>query len=74
MEEDISTYIPNKTFAGLAVIDWEDWRPIFERNSYNEKQKVYIRESEKLVRQRHPDWSDDEIYEEAKKGFENAAE
>ncbi|XP_056281221.1 hyaluronidase PH-20-like isoform X4 [Pseudoliparis swirei] len=30
--EDINYYIPSKTSRGLAVIDWEEWRPLWDRN------------------------------------------
>ncbi|XP_035534976.1 hyaluronidase PH-20-like [Morone saxatilis] len=29
---DINYYIPSKTSRGLAVIDWEEWRPLWDRN------------------------------------------
>ncbi|XP_010885188.2 hyaluronidase PH-20-like [Esox lucius] len=29
---DINYYIPSRTARGLAVIDWEDWRPLWTRN------------------------------------------
>ncbi|XP_058481713.1 hyaluronidase PH-20-like [Solea solea] len=29
---DINYYIPSKTTPGLAVIDWEEWRPLWDRN------------------------------------------
>ncbi|KAM6984769.1 hyaluronidase PH-20-like [Aplochiton taeniatus] len=29
---DISYYIPSRTSRGLAVIDWEEWRPLWARN------------------------------------------
>ncbi|KAK5849309.1 hypothetical protein PBY51_008959 [Eleginops maclovinus] len=29
---DINYYIPSKTNRGLAVIDWEEWRPLWDRN------------------------------------------
>ncbi|XP_044041435.1 hyaluronidase PH-20-like [Siniperca chuatsi] len=29
---DIDYYIPSKTSRGLAVIDWEEWRPLWDRN------------------------------------------
>uniref|UniRef100_A0A8C6S9H9 Hyaluronidase n=1 Tax=Neogobius melanostomus TaxID=47308 RepID=A0A8C6S9H9_9GOBI len=31
-QADISYYIPSKKTKGLAVIDWESWRPVWERN------------------------------------------
>ncbi|WAR14695.1 HYAL1-like protein, partial [Mya arenaria] len=43
--DDVNNFIPDVNFSGLAVIDWERWRPIFERNNYNEEQRVYIRAS-----------------------------
>ena len=70
---DLNDLIPNTTFSGLAVIDWESWRPIFDRNSFNDVMKVYIRESEDLVRKAHPDWSDNKITMEARIEFEHAA-
>uniref|UniRef100_A0A3P9BWC5 Hyaluronidase n=1 Tax=Maylandia zebra TaxID=106582 RepID=A0A3P9BWC5_9CICH len=29
---DINYYIPSMTNRGLAVIDWEEWRPLWDRN------------------------------------------
>ncbi|XP_033471107.2 hyaluronidase PH-20-like [Epinephelus lanceolatus] len=29
---DVNYYIPSKTSRGLAVIDWEEWRPLWDRN------------------------------------------
>uniref|UniRef100_UPI003AAB6CEB hyaluronidase-1-like n=1 Tax=Centroberyx gerrardi TaxID=166262 RepID=UPI003AAB6CEB len=29
---DIAYYIPSRTTGGLAVIDWEEWRPLWDRN------------------------------------------
>ncbi|XP_076352874.1 hyaluronidase-1-like [Tachypleus tridentatus] len=31
-KNDIETKIPSKDFDGLAVIDWESWRPVWEYN------------------------------------------
>ncbi|KAL4221646.1 Hyaluronidase [Mactra antiquata] len=73
VKEDVNRFIPNKTFSGLAVIDWEEWRPIFERNKYNDKQKIYVHQSMDIVRNKHPDWSDQRIESEARFEFENAA-
>ncbi|KAL2102714.1 hypothetical protein ACEWY4_001882 [Coilia grayii] len=30
--DDIHYYIPSRSSPGLAVIDWEEWRPLWERN------------------------------------------
>lgn len=71
--KDLDYYIPNASFSGLAVIDWESWRPIFDRNGYNDVMKVYIRESENIVRDAHPDWPEEKIETEARQEFEIAA-
>ncbi|XP_070710325.1 hyaluronidase PH-20-like [Pempheris klunzingeri] len=34
---DIKYYIPSKTSRGLAVIDWEEWRPLWDRNWGNKR-------------------------------------
>lgn len=70
---DVARYIPSSNFTGLAVIDWESWRPIFDRNGYNEEMKIYIHASKNLVRKMHPDWSEDMIENEARKEFEASA-
>lgn len=68
--EDIHTTIPDEDFQGLAVVDWESWRPVWERN-WDSKQ-VYREASEALVRSRHPDWSPAQIDALAQKEFEAA--
>ena len=32
VEEDIRRVIPDQDFQGIGVIDWEYWRPVFDRN------------------------------------------
>ena len=32
VEADIAKVIPDVDFRGIAVIDWEFWRPVFDRN------------------------------------------
>lgn len=69
--EDINTDIPDKDFQGLAVVDWESWRPVWDRNW--ESKEVYWEASKKLVRAKHPDWSPEQVNAAAKQEFENAA-
>ncbi|XP_018555129.1 hyaluronidase-1 [Lates calcarifer] len=68
--DDIRKFIPNRDFQGLAVVDWESWRPIWERNWDNKQ--VYWEASRALVRSRHPDWNPQQIEAEARVRFEEA--
>jgi len=69
-KSDIDYCIPMKKFHGLAVIDWENWRPQWDRNWGNKS--IYRNKSLEMVRQRHPQWSEDKIRKVAKEEFENA--
>ena len=52
---DIINKIPDQNFKGLAVIDWEPWRPLWETN-WNKK-RIYKVRSVELVKSRYPQWS-----------------
>lgn len=52
MRDDISKAIPNSGFDGPAVIDWEEWRPLWSMNWG--KKKVYKKLSEEYARNRYP--------------------
>ncbi|XP_009685663.1 hyaluronidase-4 [Struthio camelus] len=69
-KSDIDYSIPMKKFQGLAVIDWENWRPQWDRNWGNKT--IYRNKSLEMVRRRHPQWSEDKIRKVAKEEFENA--
>uniref|UniRef100_A0A8C8SQS9 Hyaluronidase n=1 Tax=Pelusios castaneus TaxID=367368 RepID=A0A8C8SQS9_9SAUR len=69
-KSDIDYSIPMKKFQGLAVIDWENWRPQWDRNWGNKT--IYRNKSLELVRRQHPQWSEDKIKKVAKEEFENA--
>ncbi|XP_064602742.1 uncharacterized protein LOC135468417 [Liolophura sinensis] len=71
VKTDLDWYIPNVTYDGLAVIDWESWRPLFVRN-WGEK-SVYREASEKLVQKLHPTWTWKLVVQEAQRQFEKAA-
>ncbi|KAM7412287.1 hypothetical protein PAMA_021981 [Pampus argenteus] len=64
-----NTLQPN--FTGLAVIDWEEWRPLWERN-FGTKME-YRRLSKLLVRQERPDLSDKAMMSLARQKFEESA-
>ena len=70
-EADIKEKIPDQNYSGLAVIDWEPWRPLWERN-WNAK-KIYKIKSIELMRARHPDWPMAKLVDEAQSEFETAA-
>lgn len=71
MKRDIIKKIPDPDYSGLVIIDWEGWRPTWERN-FDSKQ-IYQSRSVELVQDKHPEWSMEEVIEEAKKEFERTA-
>lgn len=70
-EIDIDRLIPNKTFDGLAVIDFECWRPTFRQNFGD--LKIYKDLTLLQVNKKHPSWTRDQIEAQAKIKFENSA-
>ncbi|KAG8439839.1 hypothetical protein GDO86_005853 [Hymenochirus boettgeri] len=70
-EHDIKRLVPEMDFRGLGVIDWENWRPQWDRNWGNKD--IYRNKSTELVRKLHPKWSEDQIRKAAKEEFDNAA-
>lgn len=71
LQEGIGKYIRSATSEGLAVIDWEEWRPIWMRNW--KPKDVYQEVSRELVKQRQPSWSPEEVNKQAVFEFESAA-
>ncbi|XP_053325733.1 hyaluronidase-2 isoform X2 [Spea bombifrons] len=71
LSEGINKYIPYSNTEGLAVIDWEEWRPVWIRNWQNKD--IYRKASRDLVLSRHPKWPQDQVAKEAQYEFENAA-
>ncbi|XP_059679202.1 hyaluronidase-2 [Gavia stellata] len=71
LQEGISKYIRSPAKEGLAVIDWEEWRPIWARNW--KPKDVYREVSQQLVYQRQPTWSREEVNKQAVFEFESAA-
>lgn len=69
--DDMWTDIPDPDFYGLAVVDWEKWRPLWERNW--EAKQVYWLASRALVKAKHPHWTPDQIETQAMKEFEGAS-
>lgn len=71
VQRDIDSLIPDPDFAGLAVIDFQAWKPLFRQN-FNELH-IYQDRSIALVGQKHPDWNATQVKEQAQKDFNDAA-
>ncbi|NXO00266.1 HYAL2 protein, partial [Rhinopomastus cyanomelas] len=72
LEKGIKKYIRSPTNEGLAVIDWEEWRPIWARNW--KPKDVYREVSQYLVYQRQRTWSREQVNKQAVYEFELAAQ
>ncbi|KAF1402951.1 Hyaluronidase-2, partial [Spheniscus magellanicus] len=71
LQEGISKYIRSPAKEGLAVIDWEEWRPIWARNW--KPKDIYREVSQQLVYERQPTWTREEVNKQAVFEFESAA-
>ncbi|NWI16645.1 HYAL2 protein, partial [Crypturellus soui] len=71
LHEGIGKYIPSAAAEGLAVIDWEEWRPIWIRNW--KPKDIYRNVSQQLVRLQQPAWSQERVNKQAVDEFETAA-
>lgn len=70
-EDHVHEQVANESFRGIAVIDFESWRPIFRQNwaSLNRYRELSI----EIERDNHPLWSNNAIKNEAAKNFESHA-
>ncbi|TKS90890.1 Hyaluronidase PH-20 [Collichthys lucidus] len=68
---DINYYIPSKTSRGLAVIDWEEWRPLWDRNWGTKK--IYQTLSLAHVMHTNRSLTVEQATEKAKQQFQVAA-
>ncbi|KOC68535.1 Hyaluronidase, partial [Habropoda laboriosa] len=66
--EHLINQIPDKSFHGVGVIDFESWRPIFRQNWAS--LQPYKKLSVDLVRREHPFWDSKSVEQEAKRRFE----
>ncbi|XP_055485717.1 hyaluronidase-1 [Psammomys obesus] len=70
--QDIKAAIPEPNFSGLAVVDWEAWRP---RWAFNwDSKDIYRQHSLELVRAEHPDWPETLVEAVAQDQFQEAAQ
>ncbi|NXA33338.1 HYAL1 protein, partial [Eudromia elegans] len=68
---DIESALPSSSYSGLAVIDWEAWRPLWARDW--DAMNIYREKSEAMVRKEHPFWPSELVKEVAKLEFEKSA-
>lgn len=69
--QDIKVTLPSPAYDGLAVIDWEKWRPLWVRNWAS--MDIYRKKSEELVWQQHPQWPPELVKKVARQEFEQSA-
>ncbi|KAM4676045.1 hyaluronidase PH-20-like [Discoglossus pictus] len=70
-KKDILYYVPSDTQQGLAVIDWEDWRPNWIRNWASKL--IYRNMSIEYAQEKDPTLSQEKAKSVAKVQFESAA-
>lgn len=71
VRSDIKESIPNPDFDGLAIIDYEKWRPIWEHNWYTKR--IYQNESVAYVKERYKNITEKYAKLIAENEFNNAA-
>ncbi|XP_054641245.1 hyaluronidase-2 [Dunckerocampus dactyliophorus] len=71
MPVGVKKYIRESDAKGLAVIDWEEWRPLWIRNW--EAKDIYRKHSRELVRQKNPTWPTEQVFKVAQQEFEMSA-
>ncbi|XP_007504304.1 hyaluronidase-1-like [Monodelphis domestica] len=68
---DIKNIIPGSKFQGLAVIDWEEWRPQWDRN-WGPK-NIYRIQALNHIKNLHSELSESKMQAAAKQEYESAA-
>ncbi|XP_077424839.1 hyaluronidase-4 [Vanacampus margaritifer] len=68
---DIQHFIPAEDFRGLAVIDWEFWRPQWSRNWH--KKDVYRKKSRELTAKAYLNVTAAQVEQLAQRRFEKSA-
>lgn len=72
LQNGIDQYIRSLDKEGLAVIDWEEWRPNWVRNW--QTKDIYRKASRQLVHERNPTWRDEQVEKQAIYEFETSAQ
>lgn len=70
-QQHIKELIPDPKNDGLAIIDFESWRPVYRQNFGT--LQPYKDLSVQIEKELHPRWSQRRLEAEASKNFENAA-
>ncbi|XP_058856077.1 hyaluronidase-2-like [Acipenser ruthenus] len=71
MPEGMDKYIRDSQSSGLAVIDWEEWRPLWIRNW--DTKDVYRNISRSMIAQKNPGWTKEQLNKMAQVEFEASA-
>lgn len=72
MPEGLQKYIREPEAKGLAVIDWEEWRPLWIRNWY--RKDIYRNKSREMVAKKNPKWTPEQVGKVAQQEFELSAQ
>ena len=70
---DLDRFMPDKKFSGYALIDKEDWEPLYCSNWVSAGSRYYNVFSEFLVQQAHPEWNESRVSAEAASQYDRAA-
>lgn len=70
--EDVERYIREPDAKGLAVIDWEEWRPLWIRNW--DVKDIYRKKSFELLAKKNPNWTPEQVVKVAQQEFELASQ
>ncbi|TKS71376.1 Hyaluronidase-2 [Collichthys lucidus] len=71
MPEGLQKYIREPDAKGLAVIDWEEWRPLWIRNW--DTKDIYRSKSREMVAKKNPKWTPEHVGKVAQQEFELSA-
>ncbi|KAM9813932.1 hyaluronidase-2 [Neosynchiropus ocellatus] len=71
MPESVQNYIREPEAKGLAVIDWEEWRPLWIRNW--DVKDIYRNKSREMVAKKNPKWPPEQVAKVAQQEFELSA-
>lgn len=72
MPEGVQKYIREPEAKGLAVIDWEEWRPLWIRNW--DVKDVYRSKSREILADKNLNWTPEQVGKVAQQEFELSAQ